>query len=75
MSIVHVLYESLDSATLGNLFLAHALCDLPGRSFNSSHNAMWELPALLNTFVVLLDDNGLLSSMSSCENDYNSSWF
>ena len=74
MAVVHILNEGLHSLSLSGLSLRHSLGDRE-RSLLDSHNQSVTVRSSLSAFVEHLDDDGLLTSLTSLSEDDNSSGF
>jgi len=79
--VVDELDEGLQAGSLLNSLGAHLLCHFQWISFNSSNQSVRELLVLrksakrtylLAAVIVVSNDDGLLSSMSSCEHNAHS---
>lgn len=68
--VVNSLDECLDGGALSNLLLAHTLGDLLWSLLNTGDNSVWEW-VCLGALVVRLDDDNLLTGVSSSNDDGN----
>lgn len=71
--VVDELDKGLHAALAVNLLLVHALDNTAGRAFNTDDEGVGEL-LVLASFVVLLDDDGLLASLAASGDDDNSAF-
>ena len=62
--------EGFDLAPLGQLFRSHSFCHLQRVTLDTSHYGMREWP-LLRPFIVLFDNDDLLSGVTPLEDDCN----
>jgi hypothetical protein len=84
--IVHWFNESLNLWSSLDFLLTHSSCDLQSILFNTGYQCVSKLLVLkwidklrvrtyFHSFIVLSNNYGFFSSMSTCEQNYNSTWF